>query len=71
MIGWYHEYESTAISLGENISGCQIVSFFNATRQTYESYIVDVSPPSSDFISKKGMGIFVVVSEPTYWYGEG
>jgi len=71
MIGWYHDYDTTASSLGENISDCTIVSMFDAELQSYSSYIVGVSPPSADFTISCGMGVFVVVDQPSIWYGVG
>ena len=70
MIGWYHGYNTTAISLAENISGCEMVSWFDAVNQTYESYIVG-GPPQFDFEITRGMGVFVLADESSVWYGEG
>jgi len=70
LIGWYHEYDTTASSLSENISGCVSVSMWNATLQTYKTYIVG-GPPSFDFPIVRGMGLFVDVSEESVWHGEG
>jgi len=69
MIGWYHDYDTTASSLGENISDCSIVSMFDASLQTYSSFIVGVSPPSADFTISCGMGVFVVVDDESTWAG--
>jgi hypothetical protein len=70
LIGWYHEYDTTAISLSENISGCTSVSKWNATVQTYDTYIVG-GPPTFDFIVSRGMGLFVDVTQESIWHGEG
>ena len=69
MIGWHHDYDTTASILGDSISNCTIVSMFDADLQTYKSYIVGVSPPSADFAIKPGMGIFVVVDNSSIWIG--
>jgi len=69
MIGWYQNYSTTASGLASGISNCSIVSIFEASVQTYNSYIVGVSPPSADFSISKGKGVFVIVDEETYWYG--
>ena len=49
MIGWYQTYNTTASSLASNISGCEMVSWFNATTQSYETYILG-GPPGFDFV---------------------
>ena len=69
LIGWYDENETTASSLAENITGCLSVSCWDATDQTYETYITGVPP--SDFVISRGMGLFVDVTEQSYWHGEG
>jgi len=71
MIGWYHDYDTTASNLGGSISDCTIVSMFNASLQTYSSFIVGVSPPSADFTINSGMGIFVSVADTSTWQGQG
>jgi hypothetical protein len=70
LIGWYHEYDTTASSLSENITGCTTVSMWNATLQTYDTYIVG-GPPTFDFTITRGMGLFVDVTEESVWYGGG
>ena len=70
LLGWYHDYNTTAISLSENITGCTSVSKWNATLQTYDTYIVG-GPDSFDFKITRGMGLFVDVNQTSYWYGEG
>jgi hypothetical protein len=70
LIGWYHDYETTAHNLSDNITGCLSVSMWNATEQTYHTYIVG-GPPVFDFPITKGMGIFVDVDQESIWYGEG
>ncbi len=70
LLGWYHDYKTTASSLSENITGCTTVSKWNATFQTYNTYIVG-GPPSFDFNITCGMGLFVDVTSESTWLGEG
>jgi len=70
LLGWYHDYNTTASSLSGNITGCTSVSKWNATLQTYDTYIVG-GPPTFDFTITRGMGIFIDVSVPSIWHGEG
>jgi outer membrane protein assembly factor BamB len=69
MIGWYHYYDTTASNLAGNISGCQMVSWFDAINQTFKTHIVGV--PGYDFIITRGMGLFILVDEVSIWHGEG
>ena len=69
MLGWYHEYDTTASSLAENISGCLYVVEWNPVDQSYWFYIPGF--PAFDFVITRGMGIFVDVSVPSIWHGEG
>ena len=69
LIGWYDENETTASSLAENITGCLSVSCWNASLQTYETYITGVQP--SDFVISRGMGLFVDVNQTSIWFGQG
>ena len=70
LLGWYHDYDTTASSLSENITGCISVSMWNASLQTYDTYIVG-GPPSFDFNITCGMGLFVDVTAESVWYGDG
>jgi hypothetical protein len=70
MIGWYHSYNTTASSLGTNITGCEVVSRWDAVNDTYRSYIIG-GPPGLDFTITCGMGLFVLVNESSVWHGEG
>ena len=36
MIGWYHDYNTTASSLAGNISGCQMVSWFDSDKSDFQ-----------------------------------
>jgi hypothetical protein len=69
LIGWYKSTDATASNLGGNITNCTSVSKWNATIQTYQTYIIG-GPPVFDFTISRGMGIFVDVTSPSYWYGE-
>ena len=70
MIGWYHSYDTMASSHAGNISGCSLVSWFNASSQSFESFIVG-GPPSFDFVVSAGMGVMVLVDVASVWHGEG
>jgi hypothetical protein len=70
LIGWYKNHNTTASSLASNITGCTSVSKWNASMQTYNTYIVG-GPPTFDFTIKRGMGIFVDVIQESFWYGDG
>ncbi len=70
LIGWFKEENTTASSLAGNITGCSSVSSWNTTTQSYETYIVG-GPPSFDFTIVQSMGLFVDVTEESYWHGEG
>jgi len=70
LIGWNQIYDTTASSLAENITSCELVSWFDSSNQTYRSYIVG-GPPGFDFTITSGMGLFIVVNEESIWNGEG
>ena len=70
MIGWYHSYNTTASSLASNITNCTMVSKFDASNQTFKSYIVG-GPPGFDFTITPGMGVFVLVDVASTWHGAG
>ena len=70
MIGWFHDYDTTAISLSENITGCISVNKWDAVNQEFYGYIVG-GPAVFDFNITKGMGLFIDVDEDSYWHGEG
>ena len=69
MIGWYHEYSTTAESLGENISGTSVVSMFDPVTQTFMTHVVGV--PHDNFAIERGMGLFIYTDETSMWQGEG
>jgi hypothetical protein len=59
------ENEYTASSLGENISNCEIVAYNDALNQSFQSFLIGISPPSSDFAIEDGVGYFVYVNSST------
>jgi hypothetical protein len=70
MIGWYHEYDTMASSIGGDITNCTMVSWFDAMNDTFKTYIVG-GPPSFDFAVSQDMGLFVLVDKESTWQGEG
>ena len=70
MIGWYHEYDTMASSIGGNITNCTMVSWFDTVNDTFKTYIVG-GPPSFDFAVSQDMGLFVLVDKESTWQGEG
>ena len=69
IIGWYHDYSTTAESLGENISTCSVVIMFNASTQIFLTHVV--GSPHDNFIIEQGMGLYVYTTESSIWQGEG
>ena len=69
LVGWYHNYPTTAESLGQNISGCSVFIMFNAITQTFLTHVVGT--PHDNFIIERGMGLFIYTDEASYWQGEG
>jgi PKD repeat protein len=70
LIGWYHDNDTLASSIAENITGSLSVSGWDAINQTYKTFIVG-GPPSFDFIVSQNMGLFVDVTVESNWQGEG
>ena len=70
LIGWYHDIETTASSIAENITGCLSISGWDNEIQTYKTYIVG-GPPSFDFTVSINMGLFADVDVESTWQGEG
>jgi len=68
LIGWYHEVDTTASSLADNITGSLSVSRWDSVNQTYQTFIVG-GPPGFDFDVHCGMGLFVDVDQQSTWYG--
>jgi hypothetical protein len=69
LIGWYHNWDTSASSILENISGCSSVIKWDPVVQDYWLYIPDY--PAFDFVVSPGMGLFVEVDQGSYWHGEG
>ena len=69
LVGWYHDSVTTAESLGTHITGCTIVSMFNATSQTFTSHVVGT--PHDNFPVTPGMGVFVYATSDSTWTGQG
>jgi hypothetical protein len=60
-----------ASSLGEIITGCTQVSYWNNTQGAYQDWLVDFPDPEDDYAIHQGMGFFVYTDESSTWYGEG
>ncbi|PNX47407.1 MAG: hypothetical protein BV456_11040 [Thermoplasmata archaeon M8B2D] len=69
LIGWYHNQNTTASSILENISGCSSVIKWDPLVQDYWLYLPGY--PAFDFPVSCGMGLFVEVSMDSVWHGEG
>jgi|GEM_PF-3214707 len=69
LIGWYHDYATTAGSLGENISNCTVVIMFDGVSKNFTTHVVGT--PHDNFIIERGIGIFVYAIEESVWHGEG
>jgi hypothetical protein len=69
LIGWYHGQFATAESVGQNISGCNVVIMFEAETESFLSHVVGV--PHDNFNIERGMGLFIYTDEASYWHGEG
>jgi outer membrane protein assembly factor BamB len=52
-----------ASDISDNLTGCISISKWNATMQTYDTYIVG-GPPTFDFPIEDGYGYFVYMSQP-------
>jgi len=69
LIGWHKENSSTAESLGENITGCSIVTMFDGSSQTFLSHAVGT--PHDNFPIAQGMGPFIYATSNSHWTGGG
>ena len=67
MIGWYHDYDTTAESLGDSIDGCTVITMFDAQTQQFTTHVVGIL--HNNYQITAGMGLFVYVTEPSIWYG--
>ena len=70
LIGWFNETSTTAMSLLENITSCEIVCRWGSIAQEYDCF-TSGSPPEYSFPIEIGMGLFVGVTEESIWHGEG
>ena len=71
MIGWYKEDSTMASSIGDNVTGCLQVSYWNNTLGAYQDWIVGWSEPEDDYPINCGVGFFVYTDEASVWLGEG
>jgi len=71
MLGWNKDDYTMASSLGENITGCTQVSYWNNTLDAYQDWLVDYPDPEDDYPISQGMGFFVYTDESSVWHGEG
>lgn len=58
-VGWSATSASTASALASSLTGCTAVSFWNATSQSWDTYIVGFSPLVYDFAITQGMGVYL------------
>ena len=68
VIGWFHDYDTNASSLADNITGCQFISMFDSNSQSFWTY---TGNPASDFIITRGMGLMLYTTTSSVWHGEG
>jgi PKD repeat protein len=68
LLGWYHDYDSLASTIGSSIPGCLSLSSWDSVNQTYQTYIVG-GPSSFDFTVSQNMGLFVDVDQESIWTG--
>jgi hypothetical protein len=68
LIGWFNVGDTTASSLYENITGCQFISMFDSTSQSFWTY---TGNPDSDFVIAQGMGLMLYTITSSVWHGEG
>ena len=69
LIGWYHDYTTTAESLGDNITGSSVVIMFDSETQMFVTHVINT--PHDNFNIERGMGLFIYTSESSIWQGEG
>jgi hypothetical protein len=69
MIGWYSNKNTSASSLAENITGCQMIGWFDSTSQELKTHVV--AAPVYDFDIISGMGLFILTNTTSTWNGEG
>jgi len=69
LIGWYHDYPTTAESLGENITNCTVVIMFDGISKNFITHVVHT--PHDNFTIERGRGLFIYTTEASIWQGEG
>jgi hypothetical protein len=70
MLGWYHDYSTTAKSILTNVTECSVVYWYDA-ENSIAKIVTASSPPENDFPVTQGMGLFVAVTTESDWHGEG
>jgi|GEM_PF-3692447 len=69
-IGWFDAAATSASSLAPAVPNCSIAAYWNATSSIFQSYVVGQSQPPG-FTITRGMGVFVYVTGPGVWNGQG
>ena len=69
IIGWYDETATNASSLGNALHNCTTICMYDATAESYTTYVVGI--PYNNFPITKGMGLFIYTTEDSIWHGEG
>jgi len=69
LVGWPNAYNTTAESLGQNITSTTVVTMFDAKTQTFTTHVVGT--PHDNFTIEQGMGLFIYTSENSVWQGKG
>ena len=67
-ITWCESNPTLASTIGGSITGAEMISWFNAVSQGYETYFVG-GPSSFDFTVEMGKGLFVLVNQESTWTG--
>ncbi|HEC76106.1 MAG TPA: hypothetical protein ENI33_02460 [Thermoplasmatales archaeon] len=67
ILGWFNSTPTTASSLLENITGCNIVLGWNTSVQDFELYAPGVP---NDFVIARGDGFLIAVGEESIWHRE-
>jgi hypothetical protein len=67
-LGWYHDYPSSAQSLGENTSA-SLVLMYDAQFQEFMTYVMNSG--YDNFPISRGMAVFIRTSTSGWWHGEG
>ena len=67
MIGWYHDYDTTAEELGQSIAGCNAVTMFDSSIQQFKTHVVNT--PWDNFNVENGDGVFIYTTQSSTWDG--